>query len=94
MGRSDLVFARCALKRKFDEMEKIKVRGHRKVKCELNQALVMITLYVKFNVHSSNAKQAIVLKVAEVAEEHHDNRNLLKFGRGLKIAHLEFELLQ
>ena len=39
-------------------------RGHRKVKCELNQALVMINLYV-INVHSSNAKQAIVLKVEE-----------------------------
>ena len=36
--------------------------GHRKVKCEISQALVMINLYVKFNVHSSYAKQVIVLK--------------------------------
>ena len=40
-------------------------RGHRKVKCELSQALVMITLYVKFNVHCSYAEQVIVLKVAD-----------------------------
>ena len=40
-------------------------RGHRKVKCEISQALVMITLYVKFNVHPSYAKQVIVLKVAD-----------------------------
>ena len=39
--------------------------GHRKVKCEISQALVMINLYVKFNVHSSHAKQVIVLKVAD-----------------------------
>ena len=31
--------------------------GHRKVKCEISQALVMINLYVKFNVHSSYAKK-------------------------------------
>ena len=31
-------------------------RGHRKVKCGISQALVMINLYVKFNVHSSYAK--------------------------------------
>ena len=37
-------------------------RGHRKVKCEMSQALVMINLYVKFNVHSSYAKQAISAK--------------------------------
>ena len=37
-------------------------RGHRKVKCEISQALVMINLYVKFNVHSSYAKQVTVLK--------------------------------
>ena len=37
-------------------------RGHKKVKCEISQALVMITLYVKFNVHSSYAKKLIVLK--------------------------------
>ena len=40
-------------------------RGHRKVKCEISQALVMISLYVKFNVHSSYAKQVIVLNVAD-----------------------------
>ena len=40
-------------------------RGHRKVKCETSQALVMINLYVKFNVHSSYAKQVIMLKVAD-----------------------------
>ena len=31
----------------------------------MSQALVMINLYVKFNVHSSYAKQVIVLKVAD-----------------------------
>ena len=40
-------------------------RGHRKVKCGMSPALVMINLYVKFNVHSSYAKQVIVLKVAD-----------------------------
>ena len=45
-------------------------KDHKKVKCELNQGLVMIKLYVKFDVNSSNAKQdnakqAIVLKIAE-----------------------------
>ena len=39
--------------------------GHRKVKCEINQALVMINLYVKFNMYSGYAKQVIVLKVAD-----------------------------
>ena len=34
-------------------------RGHRKVECELNQDLVIINVYVKFNVHSSNVKQVI-----------------------------------
>ena len=38
-------------------------RGYRKDRCGVNQALVMINLYVKFNVHSSYAKQVIVLKV-------------------------------
>ena len=37
-------------------------RGYRKVKCAISQALVTINLYVKFNVHSSYAKQVIVLK--------------------------------
>ena len=40
-------------------------RGHRKVKCEVSQALVMINLYVKFNVHSSYTKQVMVLKVGD-----------------------------
>ena len=40
-------------------------RGHRKVKCEMSQALIMINHYVKFNVHSSYAEQVIVLKVAD-----------------------------
>ena len=40
-------------------------RGHRKFKCEISQALVMIDLYVKFNVHCSYAEQVIVLKVAD-----------------------------
>ena len=40
-------------------------RGHRKVKCEISQASVMINLYVKFNVHCSYAEQVIVLKVAD-----------------------------
>ena len=33
-------------------------RGHRKVKCKINQASVMINLYVKFIVHSSYAKKS------------------------------------
>ena len=37
-------------------------RGYRKVKYAISQALVMINLYVKFNVHSSYVKQVIVLK--------------------------------
>ena len=37
-------------------------RGHRKVKCEMSQALVMINLYVKLIVHSSYAKQVISAK--------------------------------
>ena len=43
-------------------------RGHRKVKCEISQALVMIYLYVtlKLNVHYNYAKQVIVLKVADI----------------------------
>ena len=40
-------------------------RGHRKVKCEISQALVMINLYVKFNVHRSYTEQVIVLKVVD-----------------------------
>ena len=42
-------------------------RGHRKIKCEISQALVMInqTLYVKFDVHSTYATHVIVLKVAD-----------------------------
>ena len=39
--------------------------GHRNVKCKVSQALVMIHLYKKFNVHSSYAKQVLVLKVAD-----------------------------
>ena len=41
------------------------LRDHRKVKSEIHQTLVMIALYVKFNVHSSYAKQVIVVKMAE-----------------------------
>ena len=38
---------------KIGRSEKVKVMGgHRKVKCEISQALVMINLYVKFNVQS------------------------------------------
>ena len=56
-------------------------RGHRKVKCEMSQALVMINLYVKFNVHSSYAKQVIVLKVADRRTDASgdNNRHQLKF---------------
>ena len=32
-------------------------RGHRKVKCRNSQALVMVNLYMKCNVHSSYVKQ-------------------------------------
>ena len=34
-------------------------RGHRKVNYEIIQGLVMIDLYVKFNMHSSKAKQVL-----------------------------------
>ena len=40
-------------------------RGHRKVECEISQALVMINLYVKFNLYYSYVKQVIVLNVAD-----------------------------
>ena len=33
--------------------------------CEISQALVMINMHVKFNVHSSYTKQVIVLKVED-----------------------------
>ena len=36
-----------------------------RVKYELNQTLVMINLCVKFNGHSSNEKQVMVLNVVE-----------------------------
>ena len=39
--------------------------GQRKVKSKISQALFMINLCVKLNVHSSYAKQVIVLKVAD-----------------------------
>ena len=59
-------------------------RGHRKVKCELDQALVIITLwaYIKFNVHSSNVKQVIVLEVADrrTNAPHDDNRHATKLA--------------
>ena len=40
-------------------------RGHRKVKCEISQAIGMINLYVKVNEHCSYAVQVIVLTVAD-----------------------------
>ena len=40
-------------------------RGHKNVQCEISPVLVMINLYVKFNVHSTFTKQVIVLKVAD-----------------------------
>ena len=54
-------------KKTFADREKVRVitKGHRKVKCELNQGLVMINLYVKFIVYSSKEKQVIALKVAD-----------------------------
>ena len=59
-------------------------RGHRWVECELNQALVMTNLYVKFNVHSSDAKQVIYVlpKVADRRTDapHDDNRHQPKFA--------------
>ena len=38
---------------------------HKQMLSEIGQALVMINLYVKFNVHCSYAEQVIVLKVAD-----------------------------
>ena len=47
----------------------------------MSQASVMISLYVKFNVHSSYAKQVIVLKVADRRTDTSgdDNRHQPKF---------------
>ena len=53
------------------QREKIKVI---EVKCDLNQGLVIINLHVKFNVHSSNVKQVIVLKVVDSRTDRHDNK--------------------
>ena len=56
------------LTKQITVQEKIGFLGNIKVKCELNQGLVKINLYhVNLNVHSSNTKQAIVLKVVEVS---------------------------
>ena len=49
-------------------------RGHTKVKCEISQALAMIDLYVKFNVHSCYVKQVIVLKSGGQTDERADGR--------------------
>ena len=38
--------------------------GNKKVKRELSEGLLIINLFVKFNVHSSKVKQVIVLEVA------------------------------
>ena len=52
--------------KKICRSEKIEVhRGDRKVKCEIRQVLVIINLYVKFNVHSTYVKQVIVLEVLD-----------------------------
>ena len=40
---------RKMLSKSLADLEKIKIIGHRKIKCELNQGLVMINLYLKFN---------------------------------------------
>ena len=48
---------------RVDRKKVMVIGGHRKVKCEINQALVMINLYVNFN--HSFAKQFIVRKVAD-----------------------------
>ena len=47
-----------------------------------SQALVLISLYVKFSVHSSYAEQVIVLKVADRRTDapDDDNRHPPKFG--------------
>ena len=42
-----------------------------KVKCEIIQASVMTNLYVKFNVHSTYAKQVIVLNVVDGQTDAH-----------------------
>ena len=54
--------------------------GYKKVKCVLNQALVMINLYVlmKFTVHSSSTKHVIVLKVADKWTDGYDDNLLTK----------------
>ena len=55
-------------------------RGHRKVKCKISQASVMSNLYVKFIVHSTYAKQVIVLKVGEQTDTpDDDNKHPPKF---------------
>ena len=59
-------------------------RGHRKVKCEISQALVMINLYVKFNVHSSYVKQVIVLKSGGQTDGRADGRTRLVTTIGIR----------
>ena len=58
-------------------------RGYRKVKCAISQALVMINLYVKFNVHSSYVKQVIVLKSG--GQTYGRTRNVLARGASTRL---------
>ena len=65
----------------FDQKKSQGHRGHRKVKCEISQALVMITMYVKCDVQYTYAKQVIVLKVTvrRTDTPDDDNRHLPNF---------------
>ena len=59
-------------------------RGYRKVKCELNQGLFMVYLYmyITFIVHSREGKEVIVLKLATKGRHapHDDKKPLTDRG--------------
>ena len=60
---------------KFADQKEVKVIGvTKRSNVNNNQGLVMINLYVKFNVHSSNVKQVIVVIVAD-RQKRDDNRH-------------------
>ena len=48
-------------------------RGHRKIKCELNEGFVMISLYVKIDVHSSDVR---ALKMADTWSDRWSDRRI------------------
>ena len=67
IDRRNLDFGRCS------PIFKLIHSSHRIIKCELNRGLVIINLYVKFDVHFSNAKQIIVQTDRRAEVKHDDN---------------------